>query len=158
MPVCFMLVGPPCSGKTTYYKSFLSHIEYASSDHFIESYAQAQGLKYQDVFKEFAPTAMKLFDQKIDSLVQMGASFVWDQTNMDRRTRAKKLARLKDYTVVALAFELPEDLHKAYYSVRTDKVVPWDVIESMLARYERPTLDEGFAEVNIIDNNQAFAA
>jgi predicted kinase len=147
MPTCYMLIGAPCTRKSTFYNDHFQHLPSVSSDAFIEQYAQERGVSYQEVFSEFVSSATRLMNVQLDALIAQQQDFVWDQTNMNQRARAKKLARLKGYEVIAIVFVLPIELHKSLYSARTSKIVPWDVIETMLKHYEEPTITEGFSSI-----------
>lgn len=146
MPTCYMMVGAPATGKTTFYHETLNAFPRLSSDEFIEVYASSLGLKYQDVFNDYVKTAMKLFNQQVDNFIKDQRDFVWDQTNLTRKSRAKKIYRLKGYSIVAVVFEPDLIKHQIYYQSRPDKV-PWPVILEMRQSYERPTVMEGFSAI-----------
>jgi predicted kinase len=149
-PVCYMFVGAPCTGKSTHYEEEFSYLPRASSDEFIMLYAKLLGRQYDEVFKEYAPTAMIMLNKQIANLIANRESFVWDQTNMTVKGRASKLRLLKDYRVVAVIFERNREVHRRWYEARTDKFVSWNIIESMLNTYQRPTMEEGFCSLQLL--------
>jgi gluconate kinase len=55
---------------------------------------------------------------------------------------------LPDYYKIAVVFKTPpmEEL-KARLASRAGKVVPMEVVESMIAKWEEPTKEEGFDEI-----------
>jgi predicted kinase len=151
-PICYMFVGAPCTGKSTYYEKNLSDLPRASSDEFIMDYARSVGKRYDEVFKEYVSTAVVMLKNQVTNLIANRQSFVWDQTNMTTQGRAAKLRLLKDYRVVAVIFERNREVHRGWYEARTDKFVSWDIIESMLSTYQPPTTKEGFDSLLIPDS------
>ena len=151
IPIVYLLVGIPCSGKTTWVDKyeFTSDIAHISSDYFVEEYADLHSTTYTLVFKDYAATANKLmFDEALESIRQ-GIDIVWDQTNTTISSRRKKLAMLKEYHKIAVVFNIPkpEVLAERLESRRHWKEIPNDVIESMIEKFQEPTKSEGFDDI-----------
>lgn len=110
MPKLYMLIGVPGSGKSTWIKNqtWSDKTVVASSDRFIDDYAEKEGKTYNDVFKDYAPIAMRLMENQVLVAQANGCDIVWDQTNMSAKSRAKKLAMLEGYEKVAVVFATPE--------------------------------------------------
>ena len=150
MKTYIMLVGLPGSGKSTWTKNFLEGIPYSysvlSSDHFIEMEAARLSTTYTDIFGEYVGTAMKLLREKTAAAFSDGVEVVvQDQTNMNEKTRAKKLAEVPiGYRRIAVYFEVEENELKRRLAARPDKFIPDHVIKSMKDSYERPKHNEKF--------------
>lgn len=143
----FMLVGPPCSGKSTFInllRGIDPHIEVVDTDSVIEEYARSHNSTYNECFKSCIGWADKVMKDKVRNLTEKGVAFFWDQTNMSSKSRKKKLDMIpKDWTKVAVVFETPLDVCWKRMETR-DKKVPYGIVKSMIESYERPTTSEGF--------------
>jgi predicted kinase len=152
-PVCYFLIGVPGSGKSTWVKPLLErlpNIAYISSDEFIEDRAERVGKTYGEIFEEEIRAATANMHSQLDDAIKHHRDIIWDQTNLSVKSRAAKLARLKNYHVWAVTFEIPVDELYRRLDCRqreTGKVIPFNVLESMLKSYEKPTLEEGFFSV-----------
>lgn len=148
-PVCYMMVGLPGSGKTTWAQDNFTDIPIVSSDYWVQRLAQARGQTYSEAFDSVASDAMKLFDDEVNQLIQERQSFVWDQTNITVSTRRNKLMRLSGYRVIAHAWLIDDLELQRRQSLRPDKAIPEAVLENMRGLYSIPTPDHGFDEVVI---------
>jgi predicted kinase len=151
MPIAYILIGVPGSGKSTWVDEaeFATDTAHISSDYFIEEYADLHSTTYTLVFKDYAATANKLmFDEALEAIRQ-GMDIVWDQTNTTISTRRKKLAMLKDYHKIAVVFKTPkpEVLQHRLESRGHWKEIPKDVVESMITQFQEPTKSEGFDDI-----------
>jgi len=147
-----MLIGIPASGKTTWTRDYHPSIGYASTDKYIEQVAAEKGLSYNDVFKDTITEATSRMLDEVEEYVRNGTHFVWDQTNMSKKSRAKKLKMLTGYSVVAVVFNVPEEKELAKrLASRPGKTIPQYVLDSMIKSYEAPSLDEGFTKIMIAD-------
>ena len=144
-PVCFMLVGMPGSGKSTWAKE--QGLPVVSSDAWVEKLAAERGLTYTEGFDLVAKEAMAKFNQEIDQMVREKRNFIWDQTNLSMGSRASKLRRLRGYDAVAEVWVLPDAELVRRQQERTDKVIPADVLRQMVSQFSVPSIDEGFKEV-----------
>lgn len=148
-PVLYMLVGVPCAGKSTWVQWQMEdekNYYVASTDRLLEIYASMRGATYNDVFKEHIGYAEKAMMTHIKDAVMYGYDIVWDQTNLTRKSRAKKLAMIPDhYEKIALVFSTPErdELFRRLDS-RPGKTIPEHIINNMIDSLEVPTKDEGF--------------
>lgn len=150
MSTLYLLIGIPCSGKTTWVNDyeFPNDVAHISSDYFLEEYADLHSTTYTKIFKEYAPTANRLMFEEAKEALQQGIDIVWDQTNTTISSRKKKLTMLSDYYKIAVVFKMPteEELQKRLAS-RPRKVIPDDVIKQMILQFQEPTKSEGFDDI-----------
>ena len=153
MPKCYQLIGVPGAGKSTWTKSqqWILGMEYVSTDHHVEVYAEQQGKTYSEVFTEYMPTAVELMAQEVVAARTAGRDIIWDQTSTTIASRARKFNMLPDYYHIAVVFPTPEhkELMRRLLS-RPGKDIPDHVIASMIASWEDPTEEEGFKEIRYI--------
>ena len=150
MPKCYQLIGVPAAGKSTWFwsQNWIHGMEYVSTDHHVETYAEQQGKTYSEVFKDYMPTAVELMAQEVVAAREAGRDIIWDQTSTTIASRARKFNMLPDYWHIAVVFPTPswEVLNKRLAS-RPGKIVPIDVVQGMIDNFEYPTEDEGFKEI-----------
>ena len=151
-PVCYMLVGVPGSGKTTWVQKEHPSLAYASTDKYIEQFAAESGHTYNYIFKASIKTATSRMFDDVSEFLDDQKDFIWDQTNLTKKSRATKIALVakKDYTIVAIVFETPKNLQERL-AQRPGKNIPSYVLDSMIKSYEAPSLDEGFTKIMIAD-------
>lgn len=151
MPKLYMLIGVPGSGKSTWYSKFVAestkgphNLCYASTDYLIELTAKLQRKTYDDVFHASIKDAEKAMYELVMEAVKDGSDIIWDQTNLNRKARAKKLIMIPDhYEKIAIFFPTPDDLDQRLAN-RPGKTIPYHVMKSMLSSLEYPQHDEGF--------------
>ena len=82
--------------------------------------------------------------EMVMTAVKNDGDIVWDQTNLNRKTRAKKLIMIPDYyEKIAVVFPVPDDLDKRLAN-RPGKTIPYHVMKNMIDSFEYPQMDEGF--------------
>ena len=151
MPKLYMLVGLPASGKSNWVKKqkFDSKVAIVSTDKHIDEYAKSLGKTYNDVFAEYYNIAKKLMNAEIESAVNAQKHIVWDQTNLNKASRALKLAMIPDnYLKIAIVIALPhEKEHNRRLKSRKGKIISQRAILQMKDGYEKPELLEGFDSI-----------
>ena len=150
MPKCYQLIGVPAAGKSTWINSqnWINGMEYVSTDHHVHAYAKEQGKTYEEVFKEYMPTAVELMAQEVVAAREAGRDVLWDQTSTTIKSRARKFNMLPDYHHIAVVFPTPAILVlKERLALRVDQPIPWEVVQGMIDNWEEPTLEEGFKEI-----------
>jgi predicted kinase len=154
MPKCYQLIGVPASGKSTWYKNQdwlgedKKNHKYVSTDQHVEGYAQDQGKTYSEVFEEYMPTAVKQMMINVNMACAFQMDVVWDQTSTTIASRARKFNALPDYEHIAIVFRTPDrDELDVRLSGRPGKHIPKNVVDSMIANWDEPTLEEGFKEI-----------
>lgn len=152
MPTCYMLIGVPGSGKSTWIgkQSFdWGHTVIASTDNYVERVATERGKTYSQVFDEVMPAAVRHMANVVRDAIAEEYDIIWDQTSTTRWTRKKKFAMLPEsYEVVAVVFPNPskEELARRLGN-RPGKTIPPEVVQSMIDKYEEPTESEGFSKI-----------
>ena len=159
-PKFIMLVGLPCSGKSTWLKDFvetdINEWVVLSTDNIYEAYAVKKEITYDEAFDA-------LPNKKVNAKFQLSKTvafknrdnIIWDQTNVYPNARRKKLASLpkKDYEAIALVFEIDRaeiDRRLAVRFAETGKSVPAKSVDEMAENYLRPSTSEGFSKVHLI--------
>jgi predicted kinase len=153
-PTLFMMVGIPYSGKSTFVKSMMPKLPtntfIYSTDQIIENIAARYDQSYSIIFKKAYPLAELINDSKLAEKLSQRTSVVWDQTNLTIASRAKKLQLFNhQFKKIAYVFmpTLDQVRERMGNNNRRNKVVPLDVIESLLNSYQRPALEEGFDKI-----------
>ncbi len=153
MPVCYQLVGVPGAGKSTWVKNQtrLLGLTIVSTDYWVEQYAKSQDMTYSDVFEVTMPYAIEQMLEQVRLASKYNHSIVWDQTSTTIASRKKKFNMLPNYEHVAVVFITPNrDELDVRLSGRPGKHVPKNVVDSMIAGFQMPTLEEGFKEIVIV--------
>ena len=89
-------------------------------------------------------------NNKVRTLLANKKSFVVDQTNLTKQSRAKWVEKAHEngYKIIAVVFKPLDDITlKERIRKRKDKVIPIEVLTDMKKRYTIPTYDEGFDEI-----------
>ena len=151
MPKLYMLIGVPASGKSTWLKMMKLNAVIASTDDYIESFAEAEGKTYDEVFASSIKKATAFMYNKVAYAVKDSASIIWDQTNLTRASRVKKLKLIPDsYEKIAIVFPTPEVAEwKRRLESRPNKTIPNHVLQGMMKSIELPSIEEGFDEIII---------
>ena len=150
MPKCYQLIGVPGSGKSTWIKNqvWALGLTIVSTDVFVEDYARKEGKTYNEVFKDYMPEAVKLMAEQVVFARKHGHTILWDQTSTTIASRKKKFNMLPGYEHIAVVFRTPNrDELDVRLSGRPGKHIPKEVVDSMIAGWEEPTLEEGFKEI-----------
>lgn len=156
-----MLVGIPGSGKSTICEELLKNttdLTVLSTDEYIEKYAKERNKTYNEVHRESVGDAQKWMNNQIRALMNQKKNFIWDQTNVFKSARRKKITNLKQkkYNIVAVVLELtPEELNKRLSKRENSggKHISPKIIQDMLASYERPSYEEGFCDIYLIKDD-----
>lgn len=150
MKKLYVLVGVPASGKSTWVanQNWASDCVVVSTDHFVEQYAKEQGKTYSEVFDDYMSFAVELMLDKVERARIDRKDIIWDQTSTSIKSRATKIRMLPDYYKIAVVFDVPEtDELQRRLASRPGKVVPWNVVDRMIAGWQEPTMEEGFDEI-----------
>ena len=153
MPKVYVLVGVPGSGKSTWIKSqsLVQNCAIVSTDMWVEMEAERVGKTYSEIFQDYMPHAVKLMANHVELARDNGRDIIWDQTSTTEITRRKKFNMLPDYEHIAVVFPTPDraELDRRLAN-RPGKVVPVEVIDSMIAGFQMPTLAEGYSQIIIV--------
>jgi len=161
MPNLYMLVGVPASGKSTWLKNKNivgvrcdpeANSMIISTDDYIEENARRQNKTYNEVFNMSISWANEMADRDLEFAIENDLDIYWDQTNLNAKTRKKKLARVpSSYKKIAVVFPIPnrEEWLRRLDS-RPDKTIPRSIIVGMLRSFEMPTTAEGFDVCKVV--------
>jgi predicted kinase len=158
IPELVMLVGIPCSGKSTYVNK-LRDYEYwkdavvLSTDNYIEEQAKRLGMTYNEVFQDCIDEATRQLEMSFVRAKEEGKRIIWDQTNLSIKTRKKKLIKVPSiYKRTAVWFQV--DLEEALKrnGTREGKFIPESILKRMYHQFEVPTLEEGFDFVSCVND------
>ena len=161
MPELVMLAGIPTSGKSTYVKRLLkipywSNAVVLSTEDYSEKEAQRLNLTYNEIFDDVISDATRQLEIAFIEAKDKGKDIIFDQTNLSKKTRRKKLSKLPScYRRTAVWFQI--DLEEALKrnKTREGKFIPESILKRMYHQFEVPTYDEGF---DFIENgNQQFS-
>lgn len=150
MPKLIMLVGLPGTGKSYWITNTTidSRSVVISTDNIIDTLGTIYGMTYNEMFNDITYSfAEKTMYHIAKHHIALGNDIIWDQTNLTKKTRARKLQMFgPEYTKMALYFSIPHD-HEKRLANRQGKTIPGHVIEGMKKSLQEPTLDEGFDEI-----------
>jgi predicted kinase len=159
-PWVYMLIGLPCSGKTTFLESqeidVGSPFYYSvSSDQYVEAAAAVLDTTYEKVFHDVQGHAQQAVYNKVRKYVSQGVSFTWDQTNLTVKTRRHKLKMIPTEWRRAAFFFVPDfevilERNKLR-GEKTGKVIPKKALEDMYDVYDHPRPNEGFDRIDYMD-------
>ena len=154
MAKCYQLIGIPGSGKTTWVKNqdWANDCVYVSTDIWIEIEAQKQDKTYSEVFEDYMPKAVNIMSAQVVDARDQERDIIWDQTSTTIASRMRKFNMLPNYEHIAVVFRCPDadELIRRLNS-RPGKVIPLDVVESMVHNFEVPSEEEGFKEIWFVD-------
>ncbi len=153
-----VLIGPPCTGKTTH----LNSIDYdfvISSDSIVEILCQRAGLKYHEFFQLPSNSPIKASHSDIfNQLVIESFAFnhvVWDLTNLTKTARKKIFEHYPQAEFKAVLFDFIGmkkrvlKLNKLRYK-QQGKWVDEKVMKSMFERFEPVEASEGFSDLEVV--------
>lgn len=147
-PKCYVMVGLPGSGKSTYAAQV--SLTVLSTDFIVERLSAAQGKTYAEGFQNNIKKATSIFNREVDECVKAGRSFVWDQTNLTRKKRigiVDRLSRTHDVECIHVV-ATPATL-EANRAAR-DKQISESVLRKMENSYEQPSHSEGFLRITTV--------
>lgn len=144
-PKIILLCGAPCSGKSTWIKNNnQENLVVLSTDNLIEEKAKQLNTTYDVVWENSIQSTAIELGKQLQEFSQRKDSFIVDQTNINPKSRRKKIHLCKDYYKIAVYFEIPLEELLVRNTQRPGKTIPKNVIETMINSYRRPTVEEGF--------------
>ena len=145
-----MLVGIPCSGKSTYAEKlktipYWSNAVVLSTDAYIEKVAQEHNTTYREIFEDCIDEATRQLELAFIEAKDKGRNLIWDQTNLSRKARKKKLSKLPSlYARGVIYFDVTLEEALRRNENREGKYIPKSVLKRMYHQLEVPTLEEGW--------------
>jgi len=152
MAKLYMLIGVPAAGKSTWVSKApldWNNTVIASTDNYIEKVAKKENKTYTDVFQDNIQNATNYMNNAIKNAIANNQDIVWDQTNLNRRSREKKLKQIpNNYKKIAVVFKTPNMKELTdRLNQREGKNIPVDVLKNMINSFQEPTSNEGFDEI-----------
>ena len=149
----YVLIGVPGSGKSTWVnnQTLVEEYTYVSTDFWVEQFAKAANTSYTEIFEKVMPDAIEQMLEQVRLSRKYNANIIWDQTSTTIASRAKKFKMLPNYEHIAVVFPTPDraELDRRLAN-RPGKVVPVEVVDSMIAGFQMPTLAEGYKQIIIV--------
>jgi predicted kinase len=113
-PICTVMVGLPATGKSTLIESMYKPDTWIySTDMYIESMAEDNGITYNEAFESNIKAATEFNEQKLQTMIGMRKDIIWDQTNLGVGKRRKIINRMKQagYQIRCECIMPPEPAH-----------------------------------------------
>lgn len=156
-PFVVLLVGLPGVGKSTWISNHAQRwprTVIVSSDQIIDQIGQTYGMTYNELFDQISYSFCEKICHKVAKhWISNQWNIVWDQINLTANSRKKKLKHFPDkYQKICVYFPIPPD-HQQRLDNRRGKVILPEVIQSMKQLLEPPTIDEGFDQLLIVEND-----
>lgn len=146
-----MMVGLPGSGKDTWIKNNNhEQLPILSTDKWIEEEAYRRGLTYNEIFKDYIKVADNFFKLQLIDVIVNKKSFIWNQTNLSKKSRKGKIDKIKDtHRIIAVPLDPAFTIIKQRNEERKryGRSLPDELLITMNLSYESPTFDEGFTEI-----------
>lgn len=149
-----LLIGPPCSGKSTWIKAGAEHLDsvIVSRDNVIMQLASG----YMNYEQAWASVDQKKVDSELQKQFQLakksGNDIIVDMTNMSRKSRRKWLHGVpKNWNRKAVVFITPWDELLRRNANREGKILSVDVLKKMVLRFAAPLYSE-FDEIEWVFN------
>ena len=116
-----------------------------STDNYIEKVAQEHNTTYSEIFEDCIDEATRQLELAFIMAKDKGKNLIWDQTNLSRKTRKKKLSKLPSlYAKGVIYFDITLEEALRRNENREGKYIPKSVLKRMYHQLEVPTLEEGW--------------
>lgn len=155
-----MLIGLPCSGKSTLIKNktylqlccFDDEPVIISPDNIIYTVANHVGMTYNELFSDMANLSKKLSIKMARQAIEKEKDVIWDQTNLFPGSRMPKL-ELFPVSYRKIAIDMSH-INRSSINVRmwqrfkdTKMSVPDLIMDDFEKRFKTPIAAEGFDEI-----------
>lgn len=153
-PYILILVGPPLSGKSFFYRKFIkevdSNVTLISRDEIVLNLHGDND--YNEAFNKVDQKEVdKVLVNTIMSASKARKNVIIDMTNLSSKRRKYNLSFFEDYYKMAVIFPiLEEEEYERRNAKRTldeNKTIPMHVIKNMISSYQPIKHDEGFNRV-----------
>jgi predicted kinase len=125
-PQCYVLIGPPACGKSTYRETLIPTLYEAaivSSDDVIEEFAVTNNLSYDEAFRSIDMKEInRILRDKINFATQHSHDIVIDRTNITPKARNRFLSLVpRDYKRIGVVFEYEPEALITRVKIRAEK-------------------------------------
>lgn len=149
--ILYVLIGLPCSGKSTYIKQHFSDNNHVivSFDAVVEDWAQKEGKTYDQVWGRNFSLVKKICKEKYEKAIKEGKNIVIDNTNLKPKARAL-YPPPPGYKKIGIVFTTDTNTLQKRLIMRSKeqgKTIPSNVIEQMKNNFSYPSKSEGFEEL-----------
>lgn len=147
---CTLLIGPPCSGKTTYIReNNLDNTPVISRDRLVNIYGESDDYNkaWDNCDHEQVNT---ILSKQIQAYSKELDNFIVDMTNMTVKTRTKFTQLPRQVHAVVFVPSLPTLLDRNLH--RDNKLLETKIITDMCKRFQPPYPGEQFASIKYIFN------
>jgi len=163
-PKLTVLVGPPCSRKSTWLKNNAGeNTVVISRDALVETAGKKRGISYGEAFKflnENPDVAKSEVDEVLNTTYMEARKakkdVVVDMTNMSKKGRRKWVNEFKGYNAKCMVFLTGYDNLLECNKKRgeeTGKHIPDFVVRDMCKRFTLPMYSEGFTSIDYVWND-----
>ncbi len=154
-PKCYILVGVPASGKSTWLANRNAE-RIASSDAVIDRLAADNNTTYDQIFSKAVDRAQVEFWSNVKHFAKSGETFYVDRTNTGANARKKIIDVVKstndNYEFVAVVFLKPEyEEWQRRLTSRVGKSIPQHVLDQMVMNFSMPSVAEGFSQILVVN-------
>jgi predicted kinase len=157
MKTCYLMVGLPASGKSTFVESMKTQNTFVySTDSYLDNKATELGLVYDDVFADYIDEATQNMNRGVDVAIRENRNIIWDQTNLGVKKRSKIIRRMTNakYDVCCICFDIPKASSDFFewerrLKNRPGKTIPPFILENMIDTYVEPSIEEGYSGVRM---------
>ena len=160
-PICYVMVGLPAIGKSTFVEEIIRDNPTAflySTDTALEKIASQLNMTYDEVFGVHFKNAQKEIDAGLVEAIKSKLDIVWDQTNLGLKKRKTIINRMRQsgYDIWGIVFMPPntqedKDAWNTRLNNRPGKNIPGYVLANMQKSYVLPEASEGFDKIFYAD-------
>jgi len=162
-PVLTVLVGPPCSRKSTWIENNAGDAVVISRDNLVVAAGEKRGLNYSETFRflnensdvEKAEVSDVLNETYMNARKDKKDVIV-DMTNMSKKSRRKWVNEFKGYRIQAKVFVTGFEALlecNAKRGAETGKNISKGILLDMCKRFSLPMYSEGFTEIDYVWND-----
>lgn len=158
-PILIVLCGLPATGKSTIRDELyvLDTVVLSTDDVVSEIATNYRVEESRAVFGDLIEFSKRVINQRARECVSFRKGAIWDQTNMSRKKRQGILSRFSGYKKICVEVVCDEVVRKKRQTER-GRDIPDYAIQSMINRYETPTVEEGFNKVVRIDTTKGVVS
>lgn len=162
-PQLTILVGPPCSRKSTWLKENRGDAVVISRDNLVEAVGEKRGLNYSEAYRLLRENkdiekaeVNEILNKTIVDARKEAKDVIVDMTNMSKKGRRKFVNDFPKHNAKCIVFVTGYEALLECNKKRgeeTGKIIPPGVVLDMCKRFSLPMYNEGFMEIEYIWND-----